>query len=60
MRTYKLKKVFNRTHVLCESKERNDRHRKANYLNTGMALCGILRKKETIKKFLERTDFLNK
>lgn len=28
----------------------------ANYLGTGMALCGVLRKGESLKKFLKRTN----
>jgi hypothetical protein len=53
---FKTVEVHGRVHVVCSSYSRNiSIHDEANYCNTGMALCGVLKKNETLDKWKRRT-----
>lgn len=46
--------VWSRLHVICESKERKGNlHRDANYMGTGKALCGVLKKGQTLEEWMK-------
>ena len=66
---YRLLEIGRRTHVLVSSDRNTNIYDKdefgytakekipeANYMNTGMALCGILRQGESLENFLVRTN----
>lgn len=57
IQTIEIKK---RTHVLCDSYRKGyylnngERIPEANYNNTGMALCGIIKEGDTLKDWIDR------
>lgn len=56
MEIYQTIKVHGRVHVVCPSGSRHTfMHENANYLNTGKALCGVLKKGETLDNWKKRT-----
>lgn len=44
--------VAGRLHVLCEAKERKGPYRDPNYMGTGRALCGVLRRGQTLEEWM--------
>lgn len=54
-RLFKVIKVLNREHVIVEITKDRGSYDYPNYLNSGMALVGILRKEETYEQWEKRT-----
>jgi len=46
--------VAGRLHVICEAKDRRGGiHRDPNYMGTGRALCGVLKKGQTLEEWMK-------
>ncbi len=57
---YKTVKVISRTHVVCHRSRQYTEYDEPNYMNTGMALCGVLLPGETLEQFIDRKKEINK
>lgn len=54
---YKVVSVKGREHVITEQKyHRTLPYNDANYMNTGMCLCGVLNENETLEQWMKRTN----
>ena len=58
--TYEILEYGKTRYVLTQSQDRGGKLGasigKANFHNTGLALCGVLKKGETLKKFIQRKN----
>jgi hypothetical protein len=53
--------VMGHLHVICQQSDRSSAirsdgsrtHRDANYMNTGLALCGVIKKTHTLQQWIE-------
>lgn len=52
---YDTVEVYGRTHVVCSIYTYRPSYPDPNYRNTGMALCGVLKKGETLDGWIKRT-----
>jgi hypothetical protein len=53
---YRTVEVWGRGHVVCDYPTfRGTKHPQPNYQKTGMALCGVLKKNETLEHWIKRT-----